>query len=842
MSTAIPDIAKGERLTFLELFEQKNYDVEIPIIQRDYAQGRASSREVREVFLDALYGYLEEDLPHRDLDFIYGSVEKQMDGANRFIPLDGQQRLTTLFLLHWYLAALAGEQAGFRSVFLQQQRSRFAYETRSSSQEFCDALVAADIDMSQLLPPDKGQQNRLSKTLRDRGWYYLSWDQDPTVQSMLTMLDSIHVRFHEHPEFYDRLAGHTNRVITFLMLPLNEFGLTDDLYIKMNSRGKPLSPFENFKARYEQHIDELPWKNKGDYTLNFGEGAAAVSRRTYFAHQIDTTWADLFWNYRDQTRPDSSFDKELMNFIRVVISTAYALKKEAGKDETLEYLFGTQAVSRRPDYSEVISFHRYLQFNALSKTAFNLLTGSLDQLTNGDQTIRVHLEDRFHFDEEAVFRKVLDHNLSQEQRVQFYAYTGFLIEHKGNAAGLAPWMRVIYNLTVNTVIDGSDQIAGAMRSVKELLPHSADILQHLTGIKTTSIDFFYRRQVQEEQLKAHLIQKTAEWRQSILAAERHSYFLGQILFLFEYAGVLDWFEKHGHCNWSAAEDLDFLSVFERYTASAGAVFATIGTAGNKDYIWERAVLTKGDYLPWLTAWRRNLMTRPRDRDYSWKRLLRLPPPSAQAEDIHYQAHQRALVKQVLDDPIFSRENLRGSLAQICKNRPADWRKYFIRKPALIGYCSQGYIRFQAEGHNIRLYKHSQQNHTQVELYSYDLWLRELEDKPLDLPFGNTYYREVRTGDEDPGIRFDELKLGRKTYRMELLYQSEGLTFEFRFFKDSTKNGLDAYQQELTALLEDEGMEWDGKDKFYWCLTDTGAKTMAKLLSLGKALTILKAAL
>jgi len=28
----------------------------------------------------------------------------------------------------------------------------------------------------------------------------------------------------------------------------------EDLYIKMNSRGKPLTAFENFKARFEQDI------------------------------------------------------------------------------------------------------------------------------------------------------------------------------------------------------------------------------------------------------------------------------------------------------------------------------------------------------------------------------------------------------------------------------------------------------------------------------------------------------------------------------------------------------------------------------------------------------------
>src|SRR5690554_2269742 len=92
----------GERISFFNLFNQKKYRVLIPIIQRDYAQGRKSRKEVRNSFLNALYDYLDDNRPNRDLDFVYGSLTN-CDQSTDFIPLDGQQRLTTLFLLHWYL-------------------------------------------------------------------------------------------------------------------------------------------------------------------------------------------------------------------------------------------------------------------------------------------------------------------------------------------------------------------------------------------------------------------------------------------------------------------------------------------------------------------------------------------------------------------------------------------------------------------------------------------------------------------------------------------------------------------------------------------------------------------
>ena len=52
------------------------------------------------------------------------------------MPLDGQQRLTTLFLLHWYAAKRENIPAGQWEVL-----KKFSYATRPSARRFCEQLL-----------------------------------------------------------------------------------------------------------------------------------------------------------------------------------------------------------------------------------------------------------------------------------------------------------------------------------------------------------------------------------------------------------------------------------------------------------------------------------------------------------------------------------------------------------------------------------------------------------------------------------------------------------------------------------------------------------------------------
>ena len=205
----------GQQIIFKQLFDHHER-VRVPMIQRDYVQGRESESEVREDFLNALHRALS--LPAGDsalplnLDFIYGSVE----GGEKtdFMPLDGQQRLTTLFLLHWYLAWRDGCWEEFRELLCPQGNSLFSYTVRASSTEFYDALV-------KFQPEDSPDLIRsLRRMVTNQSWYFRYWRLDPTIQSSLKMLDAIHEHFRKSSGFYEQLTNSKQPAITFQLLDL----------------------------------------------------------------------------------------------------------------------------------------------------------------------------------------------------------------------------------------------------------------------------------------------------------------------------------------------------------------------------------------------------------------------------------------------------------------------------------------------------------------------------------------------------------------------------------------------------------------------------------------------
>lgn len=692
-----------------ELFQPPAEGVLIPIVQRDYAQGRPGADEVRERFLDALYTALErgdDGHPPLDLDFVYGYFA---EASGRFVPIDGQQRLTTLFLLHWYLAQVDDSVEDFQERTVNGNNARFQYAVRSSSDDFLKELARCAIDLGALLAADRGASNELSKTLRNQHWYFRAWERDPTVRSCLTMLDAIHAAFRTTSGFYERLVG-PRPAITFQFLNLDDFGLGDELYIKMNARGRPLTDFEVFKSEVEKFA-----RNEGSLPRVEREGKT-LPMYEHVGIQLDTTWSHLVWallrsEHADTATDDSwtrRLDPQLLNLMRTVAIVTHPRVDASGDEaETVEGWLEDL------HNGIVTTFPGYVRRGAITPEWVETLARLMDlwsgaHASGEEPGLRTFLPRANYYDEGAMFRRVRedrprrgtdarkpDGAVTYTDLVRFAAYCLYLSAGH-DRAGLDDWMRVTSNLAINSLLDGGDSLRRALRGIRRLLPSvEAGVLAHLAA--DGKIEGFSRQQVREERLKAQLIQHSGSWRELIERAELHPYFRGQIEFLLDFSGVLAVWLPNESITWSEDDDHAHRQAFELALRRAEAVFASPGggLTSLPDYLWERALLCKGDYLlrPSPASQRRNLCINTLDAPTSWKVLLR-----GDLRDEQLQA-KRELVRQVFEE--LDPDDLVGSLRSIVQAGPVDpesedaeWRAVLIQKPELLKYCRRRWLLWE----------------------------------------------------------------------------------------------------------------------------------------------------
>lgn len=512
-----------------DILINKKLKISIPIIQRDYAQGRKDAASIRGKFLDEIFNRLDND-ENLFLDFIYGSIED-----DKFIPIDGQQRLTTLFLLHLYFAKKESKDCEYLKGF--------TYETRSSSREFCEKLVDADIDFN---------KDEISADIKNCSWFMPFWKNDPTVKSMLVMIDAIHDKF-KNSTFYDRLEN-----IKFSFLELKEFGLTDDLYIKMNARGKPLSEFENFKAEFEKELSQD------------------------IKAKLDNEWLNLFWGLKDSDKKGidlSSVDKRYMAFFDGV-ALNFAIFKQGIKDVKETKNFKT------------------LDFFLNNKKTIEYTTKILDELCNiSDKELLKNFTD-------------IKEDFAYETRAKFFALSMFLIKfgaEKVDGEFHKEYERITSNVARDFNIDSILKLRQVFEFINEICEtcKNEDIFKLLEGFndeqpKSFKTIEFYKWQ---EKKKLKLIQSDKGWADAINKAEKHQYLGSNLTFIMEFAEYdVEKFDK-------------YYKKFDEIFKKDGFLFQRALLAKG-DYLASRGHGYGGEYLSFC-----NFNESAREKDDNWRSVF-----------------------------------------------------------------------------------------------------------------------------------------------------------------------------------------------------------------------------
>ena len=293
------------------------YKIVIPAIQRDYVQGLKEYSAKFDIFLSILFNALisKEKI---SLDFIYGYFSNGI-----FNPIDGQQRITTLALLYYYIVTIRQKKHN-NNIF-----KHISYETRESATKFCKLL--REDEFTNYLSENINKNITISTIIKNYYQYYDIYDYDLTIESMINSLDKIEKKYNEYiksNKTFDIINNINFDNITFHIFPMEKYDLSDDLYIKMNGRGKQLSSFDNFKADYFKWLEENKIKDAANIKIKFNN------------EYIDIFWDFAVLNHRNSIPdPESLFFRFINRFITGKILNK--IDSETNKDlkeEITEYI------------------------------------------------------------------------------------------------------------------------------------------------------------------------------------------------------------------------------------------------------------------------------------------------------------------------------------------------------------------------------------------------------------------------------------------------------------------------------------------------------------------------
>lgn len=327
---------------------------------------------------------------------------------------------------------------------------------------------------------------------------------------MLTMLDSIQHTFKDKTDVWDKLNK-----ISFHYIELQNFGLSDDLYIKMNARGKHLTDFENFKAKFEQRIKQNKWE------MN-------VNPTAIFSYKIDTDWTNLFWSYRDDK---NKIDESILKFLANAAILFYAQSLEIYNDKyekenvrnELEIKSKNINITDEAVKRERIERRIAKLFNDFStiqaedfttKEAFEYLKECLDIYCkdNNDKLNTELLLWDYKSKDSSLFKDLIkvDNSPTYKQRVLFYAQSNYVknVGSKITVETFSDWLRVVRNIIENATIDSSATFMGAINLIKELSNGCNDVYDFLS--KNSIQSKFAEEQLKEEIRKSKLIVSNTE--------------------------------------------------------------------------------------------------------------------------------------------------------------------------------------------------------------------------------------------------------------------------------------------------------------------------------------------
>lgn len=253
----------------------------IPDLQRDYCWGdnayvNSSDKKPRELVSDFVKNIFELYNESRKSRITLGLIYGYEQPHNHIQICDGQQRLTTLFLLLGYINTKVNGK--FNNYIISEKEMKDDYEPhlqyaiRESTLYFLS-------DLSRMAFVERKTK---IFDIRSSNWYFNEYDQDASIQSMIAALSTIENYFSNHTDLdFEDFGEFVLKNLYVLYYDMGNRYRGEETYVVINTTGEPLSATENIKPillgnpklssdqsqkyskQWEKREDWF-WQNRGD--------------------------------------------------------------------------------------------------------------------------------------------------------------------------------------------------------------------------------------------------------------------------------------------------------------------------------------------------------------------------------------------------------------------------------------------------------------------------------------------------------------------------------------------------------------------------------------------------
>lgn len=496
----------------------KEEELIIPEIQRDYVWGD------NELVIKRFINNIKNMKDNEELDIGFFYSYKIYENFNALI--DGQQRITTLILLSWYV--------GVDNTKL----NNFKFKVRENSNNFLEKLLE---QKSAEIPAIDGK--KISDKIKNSIWYKRIWDNDPTVKSILNALDII------DKELDNKKENIKNKIdnIKFSCIEAGDRRLETE-YILLNKRGVNLTNSEQLKAILTEDIE-----NKNEWLEKW-----------------EKDWQDILWECKGE---DIYNTDNIWNAVLYWVRDIYVIENNICKDndkEKINYDFDLIGIEKENKEKVLKILDWIIPLLKIINDNLDIIQEKCqfekDSIINIKNTIQGNEKYSLTIKEKALFYSILYliNNINiKDKNIQLDTIIEFILKTHNIYIGEGTAEEIKRNIAkYNTMeIKGRDSFEGIPKTITINIAEFSDIFHEIIELEKIRIfrnliqnsninasnlhnaiislknfnintlgelEVLNKEQQEEEALKLEIFEKYEEYKNIIIEIENNNLFKGKI--------------------------------------------------------------------------------------------------------------------------------------------------------------------------------------------------------------------------------------------------------------------------------------------------------------------------